>query len=136
MDLSGIWYNELNSILIISVRSDGTLSGSYTSGVGSSAPSLLLGLYSVSPRNSTNVGWIVNWKRLPSLTAWSGQAWDDPVSGQILVAMWHLTSGTSESQQSQSTLSGKDVFTRYEKSDEEVAIAMRSVAPSHPQREL
>jgi hypothetical protein len=49
--------------------------------------------------------------------------------------MWHLTSETSEANQWMSTLDGKDVFTRRKKSDEEVAAAMRIIAPSHPHRE-
>ena len=42
MDLSGTWYNQLNSTMVISVRPDGSLTGSYVSGVGGSAASLLV----------------------------------------------------------------------------------------------
>ena len=58
-----------------------------------------------------------------------------PVGGATIAAMWHLTSETSEANQWMSTLDGKDVFTRRKKSDEEVAAAMRIIAPSHPHRE-
>jgi hypothetical protein len=94
-----------------------------------------VGLYDVTAESSTKVGWIVNWNPYPYLTAWSGQVWDDPIEGQTLMAMWHLTSEAPESSQWQPPLVGKDVFTRVKKSDEEVAAAMGSVAPSHPHRE-
>ncbi len=135
MDLSGTWYNELNSTMVISVRPDGSLTGSYVSGVGGSAASLLVRQYDPNPGMSTNVGWVIDWRPYSSLTAWSGQAWDDPSGGATIAAMWHLTSETSEANQWMSTLDGKDVFTRRKKSDEEVAAAMRIIAPSHPHRE-
>ena len=139
MGVAGIWYNELGSRMTIEIQPDGSLSGSYASGVGSSGTMPLSGRYdpTYSPGNGgQNCGWVVEWNSGPRavdrLTSWSGQYFP---GFNTIVAMWHMTAETTTQGQWESTFDGKDVFYSAQRTDEQIAEARVHVAPSHPHRE-
>ena len=137
MGLEGTWYNELGSTLEISPQQDGTVQGRYSSNVASCGWYPIGGMWDPSPGPGQNCGWVVDWNSgecpAGTLTSWSGQYWAaDGQYQETIVTMWHLTYEVPQSSQWQSTLDGKDVFTRNQPSPEEIKAARRHVAPSHP----
>lgn len=127
MDISGLWYNELNSTMELRVEGK-RLSGWYVSAVGQAAGRYeLTGFQDVDDATPT-CGWIVAWKNdrtyAPSVTAWCGQAQD--LGGEELIdTTWLLTRSTKVQEDWESTLLGKDLFRRMKATDEEVRKAMQ-----------
>ena len=127
MDISGLWYNELNSTMELRV-SGKQLTGWYISAVGQAAgPYDLTGFVDEDDATPT-LGWIVTWKNkssyAPSVTAWSGQA--QTVRGEDLIdTTWLLTRSTAVQEDWESTMIGKDIFRRTKASEEQVKEAMQ-----------
>jgi hypothetical protein len=126
MDVSGIWYNELNSTMELHV--EGTvLRGWYITAVGdASGPYELIGYVDKDDETPT-LGWVVRWqnakKNAQSVTTWCGQAQviDDE---EVIDSMWLLVRSTAVRDSWESTMIGKDIFRRVKASDDEVRKAM------------
>lgn len=127
MDVSGFWYNELNSAMYIRVRGK-VISGWYISAVGeASGPYELTGFLDRTDESPT-IGWIVTWqnakKQVPSVTAWCGQA--QTVDGDEQIATtWLLTRSTTVAEDWEATMVSKDLFKRAKWSDADVRRAMQ-----------
>lgn len=115
--LAGTWYNELGSMMVLTVSPDGALTGTYQSAVGDAESTYpLRGGYDIAPDAGTGtaLGWTVAWhnsfRNAHSTTSWTGQY----VGGtdEHILTQWLLTSGTTPADQWQSTLAGHDEFTR------------------------
>ncbi|MEM9644810.1 MAG: avidin/streptavidin family protein [Planctomycetota bacterium] len=138
MTIAGNWYNELGSMMVISV-SGSMLQGTYQSFVGNAQGTYQLqGTYNPVPYSGSTsqaASWAVAWNNAHgnshAATAWSGQYQVDDGQEQIS-ALWFMTSETSPQNDWQSTLAGKDVFTRTQPSAEMIAAARKRLAPSHP----
>lgn len=106
--ISGSWYNELASQLLLEADGSGRLSGSLRSGVGEGPDHYpLTGFYSPAPdgRGAT-LAFVVHWSNLHSLTAWAGHFHRD---AEIMTATWLLTGASDEWR---STNVGYDRFSR------------------------
>jgi hypothetical protein len=116
--LSGTWYNELGSKMILAVDGAGGLSGSYYSAVGDAQDFYILaGRYDNAPPSGagTSLGWAVtfynNKNNAHSTSTWSGQYFND-ASGERILTNWLLTSSTPAASVWNSTNIGNDTFTR------------------------
>jgi hypothetical protein len=131
---SGLWYNELGSVMQLNV-SGGNVWGWYYSGVGTAKNTYpLSGQINPQPYPFSQVlGWAVAWTNAyvnaHSATAWSGQ-YQTVDNQEEIVAFWLLTSETQEQDDWEATLVGKDVFTRTKPAD--VDKARKRTAKSHP----
>jgi hypothetical protein len=137
MDITGTWYNELGSTMEIAI-SLGTVEGSYTTAVSSSA--CAQGSFNLLGTTDTDTGgqavaFSVCWKNATSqqcnsVTAWSGQA--QTINGiDQINAFWLLTVETSPDQDWFATHVGQDVFTRTPPTDEQTA-SKSKMRRSHP----
>lgn len=112
------WRNEEGSIMELAYGSDGSLSGTYQSGVGDKHRFLLSGRWDTTPsqNNSYACGWSVVWKNrsgvdLDEVTSWSGHHICNKL-GYIIKTTWLLTQDTVLANDWKSTLIGQDIFTR------------------------
>ena len=125
MDISGDWYNELNSKVHFELNGK-TITGTYQSAVGDAVgPYELIGQLDESDETPT-IGWVVVWqngrKDTHAVTAWSGQVQD--IEGVVHIeTMWLLTNSTTDAEEWQATLVGNDVFTRDKRSDNDAHLA-------------
>lgn len=132
MSLSGDWYHELGSKMILNV--DGRdVTGQYWTAVGDAT-----GSYELSGRTNTEntiVGFAVAWQNSygdnESATSWSGQYHGDE---DVLITTWLLTEQTDDTNDWKSTVVGKDTFQRQPPTEELVRHASRFRVPSHPTR--
>jgi avidin family protein len=135
MDITGTWYNELGSKMVIEEVSEGGFYGTYHTTVSASKPPAE-GVYVLSGRltdemadGSQAIGFVVAWQNAygdrGSVTAWSGEL-QGSADGVVLRTTWLLTSSTKPDDDWKSTLIGTDVFTR---TPPEV---VANTAPSHP----
>ena len=115
--LSGTWYNELGSEMILVADNNGGLSGRYKSAVGEAEDFYILaGRYDTSPPSGEGVslGWAVTFhndkRNAHSTTTWSGQFFDD--GSERILTHWLLTSSTTPSNVWRSTNIGHDTFIR------------------------
>ena len=133
MKLTGTWYNELGSKMVLRGR-DSNITGTYQTKVGDAK-----GIYRLVGRTDTDhdqsqaVGWIVAWQNeygsSDSVTAWSGQLQE--IDGlETIVTTWLLTGETDPNNDWRSTLVGKDVFTRAQPTQEEIEKTLQRA--SHP----
>ncbi|MFE6737495.1 avidin/streptavidin family protein [Streptomyces tubercidicus] len=115
--ITGTWYNELGSSLIVTKNADGSLTGTYESTVGNAENKYVLtGRYDTATTSGTGtaLGWTVAWnnsyRNAHSATTWSGQY----VGGahERITTQWLLTSGTTKADAWKSTLVGHDEFTK------------------------
>jgi hypothetical protein len=117
--ISGVWYNELGSKMILHADKKGSLSGKYHSAVGDAQDFYILaGRFDACPPldgSGDSVGWAVtfrNDKRNAHSTAtWSGQYFDDK-DGERILTQWLLTSSTAPGSVWNSTNIGHDTFFR------------------------
>jgi len=109
--IGGIWYNELESQLLLEADSSGRLSGTLRSGVGEGPDHYpLTGFYSpVSKSNGAVLGFVVCWPNVHSLTAWTGHFHPDE---DVITATWLLAGESGESGEWRSTNIGHDLFSR------------------------
>ena len=136
--LSGTWYNQLGSVMILNVQ-NGALSGTYESTVGSaSGPYILTGRYDTAPPSGrgVSVGWVVTFqnqeRNAHSTTTWSGQYFN--AGGERILTHWLLTSSTLPKDVWKSTNLGTDTFIRTRPSPAEIATA-RSLTVCSPDPE-
>ena len=133
---SGLWYNELGSMMQLNV-SGGNVWGWYYSAVGTAKASYpLSGQINPQPYPFSQVlGWAVAWTNAyanaHSSTSWSGQ-YQTVENQEEIVAFWLLTSETQEQDDWEATLVGKDVFTRKMPAPADIDKARKRTAKSHP----
>jgi Avidin family len=127
MDLNGIWYNELNSVMYLEVN-DKRVSGWYISAVGeATGPYDLIGFLDVTDETPT-VGWSVAWQnrqqQAHSVTTWCGQA--QMIDGdQQIDTTWLLARSTRVAEDWESTMVSKDLFRRMKATQAQVRHAMQ-----------
>jgi hypothetical protein len=115
MDLSGEWFNELGSSMLVEVRGT-TLTGKYHTAVGDADGVYeLIGRVSVPDAATKTLGFVVAWqndkRKVDSATAWCGEARE--LDGtQSITTTWLLTAETAPTDDWKSTLVGKDCFLR------------------------
>ena len=78
MDITGEWFNELNSRMLISKVNGSVFTGKYESAVGPVKGEYdLIGLVSVPSDENRTIAFLVAWqngiKDVDSVTAWSGE---------------------------------------------------------------
>lgn len=100
----GAWKNELGSVMEIRADSDGTLQGTYTSGVRDQHTYELIGY-----ANATTVVFTVNFTSSASIGAWSGHY---DVAKGTLDMLWHLVAEPKAGELWDTTFAGFDTFTR------------------------
>lgn len=108
--LSGVWVNELGSLVKLDAC-EGRLSGRYTSLVGGShEEEELSGFYVPDPGNGgAVVGFVVAWPSSCSITTWSGRYRADH---DLMTAFWLMREDTPAPNAWRSTTVGCDVFVR------------------------
>ena len=133
--LNGSWQNELGSVMTLADDGQGGLTGTYVTAAGQyqGVPFPLVGRYDTQPDPASNVmaiGWTVAWvagsANAHSVTTWSGQLHGDT---GVLVAMWLLTSETTQQDAWADTLVGQDTFTPQVQPAAQAPLAPRA---SHP----
>ena len=140
MPFSGVWYNELGSMMKI-YGSGGALSGIYETAVGyASGQYTLEGRYNTSPSSGGQaMSWAVAWQNAylnsNSATGWSGQYQKNVDTGEEeIYTLWLLASEMESDEDWASTNVGQDTFTRTKPSDEEIARRVGKRAAAHPVR--
>jgi hypothetical protein len=139
MGLEGSWYNELGSTLTLEVGSDGSLLGSYKTGVSDGG--CAKGEYPVAgrtdvPFEGSTFGFSVTWRNqesgCESTTTWVGHYRPGgDVQEESLSTFWLLAETAGTGEEWESLLLGKDVFTRQTVSLEVGESKARQRAP-HP----
>lgn len=139
MTAAGTWYNELGSLMELTI--DGAnVTGVYQTAVGDAS-----GIYELVGRvdidgdpdgNGQAIGWSVSWTNddqgsSHSVTSWSGQYQMNNGEEEI-TTLWLLTSETSPDYDWAATQINQDVFTRNPPTEEDVQRAQRRRMPSHP----
>ena len=118
MDLSGCWYNQLSSSVILDADGKGGLTGTIVCASGTFAGHefSLVGRYDPTPRSpATALAFVVDWANHDvnghSVTAWSGQ-YDE--QADTIIAAWILTTetGVGPTDEWHSSLIGQDTFQR------------------------
>lgn len=130
VDFSGIWHNQHNSEMKLTVANNGMVTGKYQTGVGSPKPSEefdLIGFVS-----GDQIAYVVNFGKYGSLTAWVGQ--HTLVAGAEKVrTLWQLTENIPDADEPaklwSSVCSGCDTFSR---GPSKGAECEKKRAPSHP----
>lgn len=110
--LEGTWRNQLGSTLTLHVDGLGGLQGTFLSGTAhSSIPVAVKGSYDPTcpPRDSTALGFVVDWTEVHAVTAWSGlyRPGEDTIR-----ATWLMTAATDADREWRSTVLGHDLFQR------------------------
>lgn len=142
MPLDGTWYNELNSVMNLSVQeipnNGSVIAGTYQSQVGAAG-----GIYTLSGITdegtgdpTPNIGFAVSWVNpnngnSNSVTAWSGQL--QVINGEeVITAFWLLTQETNPANNWSSTRIGQDVFTRTQPTEAQVKARLSRGSLPHP----
>ncbi|ELU08736.1 hypothetical protein CAPTEDRAFT_81373, partial [Capitella teleta] len=118
-DLSGPWYNQLGSEMILRHSVDGLLYGEYRTGVerkpesAGTTHSIVIGAAPYDTPSAT-FGMAIMWRNGSSTTAWTGQCLVCEESGnETLVTSWLLRSTVDTcTDKWKSTMIGRDFFTR------------------------
>lgn len=118
--LNGVWSNELDSQMVIECHLDGTLSGRYQSSVGVEGEEQpLTGYVDTAPENGVAVlGFLVAWPASHSVTVWSGRY---DIDEDVITATWLLCGEVDRHNVWRSTLVGCDLFTRGDRSSDQIA---------------
>jgi hypothetical protein len=142
MPLDGIWYNELNSEMSLTVNEDPSngsiVSGTYTSKVGGAAGQYTLtGITDQGTGDPTpNIGFAVSWVNpnfgnSHSVTTWSGQLQE--INGEeVITTFWLLTKEASPTDNWASTLIGQDTFRRTPPTQEQIAARISKGSIPYP----
>lgn len=111
-NLSGRWYNELGSEMIID-QSEGELTGTY---INHAPDSLARGeklIGSCGKGSPTTFGFVVNFEGGKFTTAWSGQYYPKSDDGEVLLTTWIMTANLQDANEYwDATHVGQDRFTR------------------------
>ena len=115
------WVNELGSIMVLTYGSDGSLSGTYKSGVGATEVFDVAGRWDTRPSQNRSyaVGWSVVWANsnhsidLDEVTSWSGHHVLDASSrSYVIKTTWLLTQDTVINNDWKSKMVGQDTLTQ------------------------
>ncbi len=115
MDISGEWYNELRSMMIIEDHGSEII-GRYQTAVGDADGWYqLVGRVSLPADDNRALGFVVTWqnetRQTDSCTVWCGEVRETDGT-QSIETTWLLTIETTPGDDWKSTLVGKDRFTR------------------------
>lgn len=142
MPLSGIWYNELNSVMELrlnQISNNGSvITGTYQSKVGDAGGIYsLVGISDEGTGDPTpNIGFSVSWVNPTygnsnSVTSWSGQL--QVIGGEeVITTFWLLTRETDPVNNWKSTIIGQDVFRRRPPTEAQVVARMSQGSLPHP----
>lgn len=139
MVANGTWYNELGSVMTLTING-ASVTGTYQTAVGDAS-----GIYQLVGNIDTDgnpdgngqaIGWVVVWNNEAkgsshSVTAWSGQ-YQLNNSEEEITALWLLTSEMPPAYDWSATHVNQDVFTRNQPSEQDVLKARRRRMPPHP----
>ena len=93
----------------------------------------LVGEINTSPETGQAIGFVVVWqnekKNSNSVTAWSGQL-QLVNDEEVITTTWLLTQETDQEDDWESTLVGKDIFTRYPP----IERSKKNIAKSYPKK--
>ncbi|KJA14484.1 hypothetical protein HYPSUDRAFT_173356 [Hypholoma sublateritium FD-334 SS-4] len=135
--LSGIWYNELGSTMILTADATGCLSGKYKSAVGNAEDFYVLtGRYDTNAPSDKGVSlaWTVAYnnslRNAHSTAGWSGQFFDDDDGEEKILTHWLLTTSSTSESVWKSTNVGTNIFTRNRPSTADIAKARAILAES------
>ncbi|NUT49434.1 MAG: hypothetical protein HOV94_19310 [Saccharothrix sp.] len=137
--ITGTWYNQFGSTMIVTAKPDGSLVGTYESAVGNAESRYVLaGRYDTASVDGvgTTLAWTVSWRNdfrnAHSATAWSGQFFGGDKAR--ITTKWLLASSTTPANEWQSTLVGGDVFTQTKPTEAEIerARALGVASPNPP----
>ena len=139
MSIEGTWFNELGSEMVFRVNGT-SISGTYETKVGDAAGIYQLnGALDDKPNVSGQaIGFVVAWVNQAhgsshSVTSWSGQY--QTIDGEeVIITFWLLTAETDPQNDWESTLIGKDIFTRFAPSQSDVTKRLKLGPASHPLR--
>jgi hypothetical protein len=139
MSVSGNWYNELGSVMSLSLEGS-SITGTYQTAVGdANGIYQLVGRIDIDGDPSVTgqaIGWVVLWSNdangsSHSITVWSGQY--QIIDGvEEIEALWLLTSETPVDYDWTATQINKDIFIRSESSKETVMKASKKRKPAYP----
>jgi len=139
MPITGNWYNELGSMMMLT-ENGASITGTYQTRVGdASGIYQLVGSIDVDGDPSTNgqaVAWVVVWSNAAhgsshSITAWSGQY--QVINGEEeITTLWLLTAEMPSNSDWASTTVNQDVFTRTPPSAEVALAAKKRGKISNP----
>ena len=102
-DFTGTWINELGSTMTLTVNTDGSVTGSYTSAVGDT------NTYPLQGQAAANtIVFTVAFDATGSLTAWAGHYNPNTVA---IDTLWHLVAQPDQGELWDATLAGFDTFT-------------------------
>ncbi|MGC5344041.1 avidin/streptavidin family protein [Streptomyces sp. AM 4-1-1] len=129
--ITGTWYNQLGSTMVVKATPSGYLTGTYNSAVGNAENTYVLtGRYDTAPAtdgSGTTLGWTVSWRNsyrnAHSNTTWSGQFFGG--TGAHINTQWLLTRATVSSNEWESTYVGHDEFTKTPPTAAEIAKAKK-----------
>jgi Avidin family len=138
MDITGTWYNELGSTMVINQVSNGQITGAYTtavSGTDCAQGSFTLVGLTDTDSGGEGVGFVVSWQngtsKCESVTAWSGQA--QTIGGEEkITAFWLLTVESAPEKDWYATHVGQDTFTRTQPGKDDVKKKLKTQRRSHP----
>ena len=114
VNFNGRWINELGSTMVLSIASNGAVSGKYKTAVGS--PTANEEFEIVGFVSGDLITFSANFGRYGSLTSWAGQLTEDANGSAVLKTLWLLTENVPDSQEPAklwgSILAGANNFTR------------------------
>ena len=110
--LTGLWQNELDSIMNITSMSGANFSGTYTSSVSGGGGPVTGSLSGTISGDA--IGFTVNWSPAAnSVTSWNGLLLSD-AGNPVIYTLWHLaTTPEQNSDFWESILAGADLFVPY-----------------------
>jgi hypothetical protein len=138
--LKGTWYNELNSIMLITDVKEDKVYGKYHTAVGQAKGEYdLIGKINIDAETGhkqNTVGFVVTWNNnygnSHSGSTWSGQ-YSCINEVETIKTTWLLTVEQSEKNEWASTQVGFDSFSKIKTSDEDVLLNIaKGIRPSHP----
>jgi hypothetical protein len=138
--IEGTWYNELGSMMEISVNG-ASISGTYWTAVGNaSGRYALVGQINTSPNaGGQAVAWTVVWNNQSgssnSVTAWSGQ-YQTIQGSEEIYTFWTLTSELDPDEDWQAANIGQDTFTRNAPNPQQIERALKQRSLSVPKSSL
>src|SRR5262249_35304253 len=135
MDISGRWFNELKSQMVIDVHGS-TITGKYHTGVGDAKGEYdLVGRVSRLSDGNATIAFVVAWQNglqdTDAVTAWSGEIHE--IEGILcMTTTWLMTRETLQENDWRATTVGRDYFTRSPQEVTSFEKPSSFLHPSHP----
>lgn len=108
--LSGLWRNQLGSVLRLGALADGRVTGSIEPTVGGVEGTYpVTGFFQAGEDGEGIIGFVVAWPPARSVTSWCGRY---AASSGTITAMWILTEASDGVNEWQATRIGHDTFVR------------------------